>query len=238
MIFQNMVGQSALNYYAPVVFISAGFTSVSSSLFLRGGYGLVKLISSLAFMFVFMRIRGNLFWLKLGSAVCGISMMVLAYYVRLLPPADQTHRAKLALGGILSVLMVYIFAFFLGISLGPIGWNICSEIFPLHINAKCVMITTCTQWLFQTAIAAITPLLLARVGWATYLVYAGFCILSYIWVNVFIPETRGIMFGRPMDELFGVDPKDEDEEDFLKVSEETALLVGERRRRSSLAAYT
>lgn len=77
MVAQNMVGLNALNYYAPMIFISAGFTSVSSSLFLTGVFGVVKLISSIAFMFVFVKIKGNRFWLKLGSTVCGISMLVL-----------------------------------------------------------------------------------------------------------------------------------------------------------------
>jgi hypothetical protein len=77
MIAQNMVGLNALNYYAPMIFISAGFTSVSSSLFLTGIFGVVKVASSISFMFLFVRVRGNRFWLKLGSAVCGISMLIL-----------------------------------------------------------------------------------------------------------------------------------------------------------------
>ena len=238
MVAQNMVGLNALNYYAPVIFMSAGFTSVSSSLFLTGIFGVVKLVSALAFMFRFVHVRGNRFWLKLGSGVCGISMLVLAYYVRLLPPPDQHHEAKLTFGGVISVLMVYVFAFFFGVSLGPISWNVCAEIFPLHINARCCAITTCTQWVFQIVIAAITPPLLAEVGWATYLIYAGFCILSFIWVSIFVPETRGVGVGKPMDELFGAEPPSEDEEAIMEVSETTALLVHDRRRRSSLAAFS
>lgn len=237
MVAQNMVGLNALNYYAPVIFMSAGFTSVSSSLFLTGIFGVVKLVSSLAFMFRFVHVKGNRFWLMLGSGVCGAAMLILAYYVRLLPAPDQDHEASLTLGGVVSVLMVYVFAFFFGVSLGPISWNVCAEIFPLHINARCCAITTCTQWVFQIVIAAITPPLLAKVGWATYLIYAGFCFLSLIWVGVFVPETRGVGVGKPMDEIFGVEPS-EDEEAIIEVSETTALLVHDRRRRSSLAAYT
>jgi hypothetical protein len=57
--------------------MSAGFTSVSSSLFLTGIFGLVKLVSAVAFMFVFVRVNGNRFWLQLGLIVCGVSMLVL-----------------------------------------------------------------------------------------------------------------------------------------------------------------
>lgn len=238
MIAQNMVGLNALNYYAPVIFMSAGFTSVSFSLFLTGVFGLVKLVSAVAFMFVFIRMQGNRFWLKLGSAVCGVAMLVLAYYVRTMPPPDRTHGAKSTVGGIVSVLMVYIFAFFFGVSLGPISWNVCSEIFPSHINAKCCSITTCTQWLFQIVIAAITPHLLASVGWATYLVYAIFCAISFVWVSACVPETRGVPLGRPMDALFDDDLKDGMTiEEVEEVTETAALLRQQRqqRRRSSIA---
>ncbi|CAL3970809.1 unnamed protein product [Diplocarpon coronariae] len=62
---------------APVIFMSAGFTSVSSSLLLTGIFGLVKLLSAVAFMFGFVRVRGNRLWLLLGSTRCGLSMFLL-----------------------------------------------------------------------------------------------------------------------------------------------------------------
>jgi sugar porter (SP) family MFS transporter len=235
MIAQNMVGLNALNYYAPVIFMSAGFTDVSSSLFLTGVFGLVKLVSAIMFMFVFVRMRGNRFWLKYGSAICGIAMLVVAYYVRIMPPPDETHDAQLTIGGVVSVLMVYIFAFSFGVSLGPISWNVCSEIFPSHINAKCCAITTCTQWLFQIVIAAITPHLLASVGWATYLIYAIFCAISFVWVSACVPETRGVPLGRPMDALFDDDLKDEAAVEEVEEATETTALLRRQRRRSSIA---
>lgn len=75
--------------------------------------------------------------LVLGASTCFLWSQIMidtdgkhivAYYVRVLPPPDQTHEAKLTLGGVISVLMVYIFAFFFGVSLGPISWNVCSEV--------------------------------------------------------------------------------------------------------------
>jgi hypothetical protein len=235
MIAQNMVGLNALNYYAPVIFMTAGFTSASSSFFLTGIFGLVKLASAITFMFVFVRIRGNRFWLKLGSAICGVAMVILAYYVKIMPAPDQTHDAALSVGGAISVLMVYVFAFSFGASLGPISWNVCSEIFPSHVSAKCCAITTCMQWLFQIVIAAMTQYLLASVDWATYLIYAIFCAISLIWVSVCVPETRGVPLGRPMDALFDNSLKDEvtaeEVEDVLK----TTTLLRRQRRRGSIA---
>jgi hypothetical protein len=221
--------------------MSAGFTSVSSSLFLTGIFGLVKLISATSFMFIFVRVRGNRFWLKLGSLVCGMAMLILAYYVRILPPPEPSHDGGLTFGGIVSILMVYIFAFFFGVSLGPISWNVCSEIFPLRLNAKCCAITTMTQWLFQIVIAGITPRLLATVGWATYILYAACCFISFIWCTLVVPETRGVPLGRAMDELFG-DEEAKDEEEAIEepdeIAEITPLLREREHRRSSVVGYS
>lgn len=253
MIAQNMAGLNALNYYAPVIFMSAGFTSVSSSLFLTGLFGIIKVISAASFMFIFVHIKGNRFWLKLGSAVCGISMFVLAYLVHQLMSSTpgEAPNTSLTPQGIISVLLVYLFAFAFGVSLGPISWNVCAEIFPLHLNTRCCAITTCTQWLFQIVIAALTPLLLSSIGWATYLLYGICCVISYIWVEFCVPETRGVPMGKAMDELFEND-KDmtrklgDDQggviEEVENVNEHTALLERvetrerERNRRGSVVA--
>jgi hypothetical protein len=55
--------------------------------------------------------------------------MLAALLVRQLPPPDKEQDLGLTAGGIISVLMVYVFAFFFGVSLGPISWNVCSEVF-------------------------------------------------------------------------------------------------------------
>ena len=226
MVIQNLVGLNTLKYYCPVIFMSAGFTSVSSSLFLTGIFGIIKLASSLAFMFKFVYIKGNRFWLMLGSGVCGATMLVLAYCVRITPQPDQENEASITLIGVVRVLMVYLFAFSFGVSLGPISWNVCAEIFPLHINSKCCAITTCVQWAFQIVIAAITPPLLATVGWATYLVYAGFCIISLLWVGLFVPETRGSSVGKPMDELFGAETPSTEEEAIVERQQQSWCTIG------------
>lgn len=36
------------------------------------------------------------------------------------------------------------------------------------------------------------------------LIYGGFCVLTLFWVTLYVPETRGIPLGRPMDEVFGM----------------------------------
>ena len=200
-------------------------------------------------MFIFVRIYTNRFWLLFGSALCAICMLVLAYFVA---NTDVNHDTSLTIGGIISVLTVYIFAFSFSVSLGPISWNVCAEIFPLHINATCCAITTSTQWAFQILIASLTPPLLASIGYLTYIIYAFFCILTYLFVYLIVPETRNVALGMEMDAIFNVNfHGDEDAEIDSDVDESSSLLGGmgkagviqrervmERGRRGSFGAYT
>lgn len=252
MIAQNAAGLNAINYFAPSIFHSAGFTSVQSMLFLTGLFGVTKLIAAMAFMFHFVRVRGNRFWLNLGSTVCAMSMFLLAFCIWRMPassPGSENGSGDISMEGIVSVLCVYVFSFFFGVSLGPISWNVCGEIFPARISAKCCAVTTFTQWLFQIVVASVTPRLIAGIGWGTYVVYGSCCTVALVWCWLAVPETRGVKLGREMDELFerdsdeatedilGAEDALQDEDMMVEVSETSPLLTTslKGRRRSSVA---
>ena len=221
--------------------MSAGFTAVSSSLFLTGLFGVVKVLSALSFMLIFVDWFGNRFWLRFGSAICGLSMLVLTICVHKMSAPNQKVPGDNTLvdtgvtpNGIVSIAMVYVFAFAFGISLGPLSWNICSEIFPARIRTTCCTITTITQWLFQIVISAITPNLLASVGWATYLLYTISCAVSFLWVSWYVPETKGVPLGKAMDELFGSTTiSGRNAETIEEANETTPLLESSNRRARS-----
>ncbi|KEF51449.1 uncharacterized protein A1O9_12366 [Exophiala aquamarina CBS 119918] len=237
-ITQNATGMNALNYFAPVVFLSIT-KSVSGALFLTGIFGAVKLLSAFSYMFYCVRVRGNRFWLLGGTAICALCMFVLAYCARPEDPAS-TGPDHASIKDVLAVASMYLFAYSFGLSSGPIAWNVCSEIFPSHLNAKCCAITTSTQWACQIVIAAITPLLLASIGTQTFTVYGACTMLGLIFCWAFVPETRGVALGREMSLAFGQDVKDDDPADVEEVEdifdEVTPLLRDQKRRRRSSVA--
>ncbi|KIW76019.1 hypothetical protein Z517_10764 [Fonsecaea pedrosoi CBS 271.37] len=241
-VVQNMSGMVALNYYVAVIFLKAGFKSVSASLFLTGIFGFVKLVAALLFMFLCVRIYGNRFWLLWGTGVCAVSMFVLGYCTATMSDPSDGGSIPSVVRATFCILSVYVYAVAFGVSSGPIPWNVCSEIFPSYINAQCCAVTTCTQWLFQVVVAAVTPLLLASIGPMTFVFY-GLCnVLGMAFYYFCVPETRGVPLGKEMSRVFGhedvkygvydgVVEEVEDADD-----DETPLLGSERkRRRSSIA---
>lgn len=257
-ITQNATGMNALNYFAPVVFLSIA-KSVSGALFLTGIFGAVKLLSAFSYMFYCVRVSSNRFWLLGGTAICAICMFVLGYCAGPAEgsspsPTNPDHASsssQLTRKAASAVASVYIFAYFFGLSSGPIAWNVCSEIFPSHLNARCCAITTCTQWACQIVIAAVTPLLLASIGTWTFTVFGACTVLGLVFCWACVPETRGVALGREMSAAFGQDSKDDveaaqveevedvdvDGDDDGDGDEVTPLLLDQRRRRrrSSIA---
>lgn len=234
MVLMTISGTNALNFFAPTIFMSAGFTSTSVSLFLTGIFGLVKVAASLGFMFYFVCVRGHRFWIIVATVVCSITLLVLAFCVRTFEPAKVQDSQMLVVdslnfSGFLACLMVFTFAFFFGIGHGPIAWNFCAEVFPAHLSTKCCAITTCAQWVSQVVNAVATPLLLSTAGWYTWIIFSSVNVFTLVWCILYIPETRGVPLGRPMDAVFESGSKLEhydpaEVEDIIVVGEETPLL--------------
>lgn len=233
MSLMTLSGTNALNFFAPVIFMSAGFTSTSASLFLTGLFGVVKLAAALGFMFYFVRVKGHRFWIIVATAVCSVSLFILAFCVRTFE-AGQTRPLEspdnLNVFGVVACLMVFTFAFFFGIGHGPIAWNFCAEVFPAHLSTKCCTITTCAQWLFQVVNAVATPLLLASAGWYTWIIFGCINAITLVWCVLYIPETRGVPLGEAMDAAFGdtLEAKGNDVEyiEDVEVPNEETLLLG------------
>jgi MFS family permease len=105
-------------------------------------------------------------------------------------------------------MLIYIF--FFAISLGPLGWLIISEVFPLNVRGLGMSIGSLSNWLFN-AIVTFTFLKLAwlfttpgmeiiKAGTGetdpnpagAFFVYAAVAVLGIIWGYKYIPETKGI----------------------------------------------
>lgn len=56
-----------------------------------------------------------------------------------------------------AIAFVCIYIFFFASSWGPVAWVVTGELFPLQVRAKCLSMTTATNWLLNFAIAYATP---------------------------------------------------------------------------------
>lgn len=105
------------------------------------------------------------------------------------------------------IAFVCFYIFFFACSWGPVAWVVTGELFPLKSRAKCLSITTATNWLFNWAIAYATPYMVdegegnANLGSKVFFVWGSFCLMACVFVWFLIYETKGLTLEQ-VDELY------------------------------------
>lgn len=91
---------------------------------------------------------------------------------------------------------------------GPVAWVVTGELFPLKSRAKCLSMTTASNWLLNWAIAYATPYLVnggagnANLQGKVFFVWGSFCLVCCFFVWALIYETKGLSLEQ-VDELYG-----------------------------------
>jgi MFS family permease len=92
-----------------------------------------------------------------------------------------------------TVASMFIYIIFFAVSLGPLGWLIISEVFPLKVRGVGMSIGSLSNWLFNGIVAfTFLKLVNALSAAGAFWLYAAIGVLAIIWGNKFIPETKGV----------------------------------------------
>ncbi len=92
---------------------------------------------------------------------------------------------------ILGSCLVYLLAF--GFSLGPLIWVICAEIFPLEARDFGVTVTTMANWIGNFFVVRFSLSVMENLGGSTlFFIFAFFCLLGFVLIGLYTPETKGI----------------------------------------------
>lgn len=105
------------------------------------------------------------------------------------------------------IAFVCVYIFFFASSWGPVAWVVTGELFPLKARAKCLSITTATNWLLNWAIAYSTPYMVnsgpgnADLQSKVFFIWGGFCFFCTVFVYTCVYETKGLALEQ-VDELY------------------------------------
>jgi len=106
-----------------------------------------------------------------------------------------------------AIAFVCIYIFFFASSWGPVAWVVTGELFPLKVRAKCLSMTTASNWLLNWAIAYSTPYMTdpqhANLRSKVFFVWGSFCLVCIAFVYLMIYETKGLTLEQ-VDELYGI----------------------------------
>ena len=96
------------------------------------------------------------------------------------------------LAALFGCIIMYTAAF--AISLGPIGWLFCSEVFPNRVHGRAMSLAAMTVWITCYIVAQTFPMLnnSPAIGPAkTFWLYGGVSLFAFVFSAIFIPETKG-----------------------------------------------
>ena len=202
MFAQICTGINTIIYYAPTIFKVAGFDSNLNAIYATTGIGVVNFLMTVVAIFFTDKIgRKPLLYFGLTGVMLSLISLGSAFAFE---AALGENLKYVAVGS----LVAYIICF--AMSLGPIGWIIVSEVFPLKIRGIAMSICTVANFAFNFFVVGSFPILIHNIGGAcTFWGFAAVSFLCILFVYFFVPETKGISLEQiESNWIHGVNPRD------------------------------
>jgi sugar porter (SP) family MFS transporter len=177
-VFQQITGINAVINYAPVIFAQTGVGS-DTALLQSIIVGVVNfLFTIIALWLIDTKARKTL--LLWGSAGMTVSLAFLALTFTF----DTIDSVW-----VLLALLAYI-AFFAA-SLAPVMWVVTSEMYPTKHRGAAMSFSTAVSWICTLIVVQFFPWMLNNMGgMISFGIYTAFSISAFIFIKIFIPETK------------------------------------------------
>ncbi|KAJ5732285.1 hypothetical protein N7493_003766 [Penicillium malachiteum] len=195
---QQLAGVNFIFYYGTTFFQNSG---IQNSFIITLITNIINVLSTFPGLYMVEK-WGRRPLLMFGA----VGMCVSQFIVAIVGTAASSTVANKVL-----IAFVCIYIFFFASSWGPVAWVVTGELFPLKARAKCLSITTATNWLLNWAIAYATPYMVnsgpgnANLQSKVFFIWGGFCFICAIFVYTCIYETKGLSLEQ-VDELYSKVP--------------------------------
>ena len=177
--FQQITGINAVIMFAPEIFKAAG-SAQGDSVMQAMVVGLVNFLMTIVALWLVDK-KGRKTLLLWGAAGMIISLVYLTW--------EFSKPSPFGIGVLVS-LLVYIS--FFAASFAPVMWVIISEIYPNRIKGLAMSFSTAVSWLCTFLTVYFAPIIQGSLG-LNYLfaIFCLFSLLAFIFVKIWIPETKG-----------------------------------------------
>lgn len=186
-IFQQLIGINAVLYYGDLIFKDAGFDEAAGAFQNEVIVGTVNALFTLIAIWLLDKV-GRVPLMLIGLIGMGLSMAALSLtFLSTNDGADTT-----ALSGWVSLIAMCCYVACFAFSMGPIVWVMIAEIFPLKVRGLAIAVATAANWIANLAVSYTFPILKDDLsgGW-TFMIYVIMIILTFIFIIVWVPETKG-----------------------------------------------
>ena len=177
--FQQITGINAVIMFAPDIFQAAGSVK-SDSMMQAMIVGMVNFLMTIVALWLVDK-KGRKTLLLWGAVGMIASLAYLSFEFS--KPVQNGF-------GVMAALLVYIS--FFAASFAPVMWVIISEIYPNRIKGVAMSFSTAVSWLCTFLTVYFAPIIHGALG-LQYLfgIFGVFSILAFVFVKIWIPETKG-----------------------------------------------
>ena len=184
-VFQQITGINAILYYGAEIFSNALGYGPQDALKQQLWLGAVNFAFTFVALFTVDKWgRKPLFLLGTVGMFTGLSVLGITIYTQSM--------------GVLSLIAILTFIGSFAMSMGPVVWVILSEIFPNRARSIAMSIAVGAQWLFNGIVATSFPIINRSEvneaqfnGALPYFIFASFCVVAFLFVLKYLPETKG-----------------------------------------------
>ncbi|KAF1997700.1 MFS general substrate transporter [Amniculicola lignicola CBS 123094] len=177
---------SVTSYLVPTLTLVGVGGRTDRNMFLVDMYSMTKFFYTLMVSFFFIDALGRLKSLYLGVTVQMISYIYIGVYLKDRQAGTNSMRSRLT--------------FTLGLLVLPYIFS--ARLWPNNICSFGSALTQSFHWLFYFGVNKGTPDMLSGMeNWVSFLFFAGYCLISLIYVFVAVPKTTGLSLEH-IDQLF------------------------------------
>ncbi|KAB8542142.1 hypothetical protein FH972_025605 [Carpinus fangiana] len=201
---QQLTGVNFIFYYGTQYFERAGFAGQGFTIQIITN--VVNVFSTFPGLWAVDKL-GRRWLLLIGAFGMAISQFIVAFVGTFV--ADPTANAgnPNVAAQRASIAFVCIYIFFFASTWGPGAWVVTGELFPLRVRAKCLSMTTASNWLLNFVIAFITPYLVdadqANLQSKVFFIWGSCCWACVAFVFFMIYETKNLTLEQ-VSELYGI----------------------------------
>ena len=202
-VFQQFVGINVIFYYSTTLWRAVGFTE-GDSLVISVITSVTNVVVTLVAIFLVDRV-GRKPILLVGSVLMTLSLGIMALAFTF----SVTVNGEVSLPGAwgpIALVAANLFVIGFGASWGPLVWVLLGEIFPSRIRGRALGVAAAAQWIANFVITVSFPSMSAWSLPLTYGMYAVFAALSFVYVLLKVPETKGMELEKT-ETLFVAAPK-------------------------------
>ncbi|MDP4209232.1 MAG: sugar porter family MFS transporter [Bacteroidota bacterium] len=177
--FQQITGINAVVNYAPTIFQQTGVGSDTALL-----QSIIVGFVNFVFTIVAVRLvdklgRKTLLLWGAGGMAVSLAYLALAF----------TFHSLSGLGVLISLLS---YIAFMAASLSPVMWVVTSEMYPTRYRGVAMSFSTAVSWACALLVVQFFPWMLHSLGgMVSFGIFGGFSLLAFIFIKVYIPETKG-----------------------------------------------